>query len=478
MRLIGCLLFCLLAGYGVSMAQVSAFAEFGTAVHAGDHTPLWQVSNLQGLGSIYNNGYVRGGVEHRYAKKGWSFEEQVDVVGAVGDSFKKEASFIVQQAYADVRFKWLGLYVGSRELGAPLVDNTLSSGDMTWSGNARPIPQVRVGIPEYLYLFRRFAIKGNVSYGWFTDNSYLKKQVGEGYWYTKSIKYHHKEGFMRIGVPDGRWQFDVGLVMDTQFGGYMKKNGTTTDLGNSFKDYLRVLFPGSAKDNGEKPSGEVAWYQGNYLGSEQVMFTYRGKHVSASGYLLNHFDDFSGMGKLNGWDGLWGLELGFKHFAPVRSVVVEYLQTTNMSGPLHGMHDKGSGPVEKTGGADNYYNNGCYQGWSHWGMMIANPLIASPVYNEDGDMTLKYTRVRAFHLAWCGEINAEWSYTAKMSHNRTWGKPFAPTLDILKDFSFYSSFTYTPRWGEGWSFNGSFAFDTGDIYGDNVGLQVKVRKTF
>lgn len=87
-----------------------------------------------------------------------------------------------------------------------------------------------VGIPEYLYILPRLAIKGEISYGWFTDNKYQERKVGAGYWYTKDIKYHHKEGFVRVGVPNGKWQFDIGMTLDTQFGGHMiGADGSTTD---------------------------------------------------------------------------------------------------------------------------------------------------------------------------------------------------------------------------------------------------------
>ena len=29
--------------------------------------------------------------------------------------------------------------------------------------------------------------------------------------------------------------------------------------------------------------------------------------------------------------------------------------------------------------------------WVHWGMTMANPLIASPIYNKDGDMSFNTT---------------------------------------------------------------------------------------
>ena len=55
MRIPICLLAIILAGSGMATAQVSPFVEYGATVHTGDNTPLWQVSNQQGLGSIYDN---------------------------------------------------------------------------------------------------------------------------------------------------------------------------------------------------------------------------------------------------------------------------------------------------------------------------------------------------------------------------------------------------------------------------------------
>ena len=204
--------------------------------------------------------------------------------------------------------------------------------------------------------------------------------------------------------------------------------------------------------------------------------TYRPKEdFSISAYLDNHFDDFSAMAKLNGWDGLWGVEYKSNHKQAINGIVIEYLQTTNMSGPLHGLQNS---VVGKTGGADNYYNNGYYPGWAHWGMAIANPLIASPIYNKDGDMSFKYNRVKALHLGWSGDISSEWRYVAKLSHNRTWGTPHRPIPDILENFSTFASFYYTPRKWKGWCFNASLALDMGEIYGDNFGVQLKVHKIF
>lgn len=476
MRIGTYLLAFLLLGGGNAMAQkerkLDPFVEYGATVHTGDNTPLWQMSNLQGLASLDNSTYIRGGVFYHDQWGKWKVNGGLDLVAAAGFNSG------IQQAYADFRYKWLGIFAGSKEMTAPLINSRLSSGELTWSGNSKPIPQIMIGIPEYLYLLPRLAIKGEISYGWFTDSNWMEDHthLAAGGWYTKNIKYHHKEGFVRIGVPGGKWQLDFGMTLDTQFGGQMVTASGVTDLGNTLKDYFRIFIPGSAGD--DKPANDALFYQGNFVGTEQIRGTYRGKEVAVSLYLDNYFEDFSAMGKQNGWDGLWGLELKFKRFRPINNIVLEYLQTTNQSGPLHGLHEPEEGPVHKTGGSDNYYNNGLYPGWTHWGMANGNPLLRSPIYNENGTLSFKYNRVKAVHLGWSGEISDEWEYMAKLTMNRTWGTHGAPTLDILENFSAYAAFQYRPAKLKTWAFHASLGLDTGDIYGDNFGFQLKVCKTF
>ncbi|MGG6495111.1 UNVERIFIED_CONTAM: capsule assembly Wzi family protein, partial [Bacteroidetes bacterium 56_B9] len=104
---------------------------------------------------------IRGGISYKHQLGKWKFEEALDLVAAAGFS---TTSFIVQQAYVDIRYKWFGFFAGSREQNSPLLNQELSSGGMTWSGNARPIPQVQIGIPEYVQLLPRLGLKGEISY--------------------------------------------------------------------------------------------------------------------------------------------------------------------------------------------------------------------------------------------------------------------------------------------------------------------------
>ena len=449
--------------------NVSTFAEYGTTIHTGKHTPMWQNSNQHGLSSIKNNTYIRGAAFYNKNFHSWQLKAGADFAVAAGFT----STFIIQQAYADIRYKWFGLWAGNKEIDSSLLNQQLSSGGLTWSGNARPIPQIAIGIFDYVRIAPKVQLKAELSYGWFTDTKYQEKHVGDEHSYTRKIKYHHKSFFLRFGKPEGKWLFDIGMSLDAQFGGYKVRGRDEGDLGNGWKDYWNVLIPQSGGD--DSPGGEQVWYQGNYMGSEHVKLTYKHNNFFLSAYLENYYDDFSGMGKQNGLDGLWGIEFKINRPLVINNIVIEYYQTTNQSGPLHGLDDS---IVEKTGGADDYYNNDWYPGWVHWGMGMGNPLVASPIYNNNGHLAFQYNRIKAIHLGWSGDISNEWTYRAKLSFNRTWGTPFKPIPEILENFSTFAEFKYIPNKWKGWSFTASAAFDIGDIYGDNLGLQLKVHKKF
>ena len=445
--------------------KFSGYAEFGSTVYAGDCVPLWQASLQHGFSSLKNNTYLRGAGFYKDTINSWKIDAGLDL----GVAYGFESAFMLQQGYADVRYKWIGLWAGMREIESPLLNQHLSSGGLTWSGNARPIPKIAFGVFDYQHLWPWLQFKAEISYGWFTDGKYLRDHAVVNHNFAKKVKYHHKSFFFKIGKPKSRWEFELGMILDDQFGGYVVEGGVVVeDLGNSFKDYLTALIP----VNG----GEGEYFGGNFLGSELFKLTYHHNNFSISAYLENYFDDLSGMAKQNGFDGLWGLEYKTDRRQAINGLVIEYFRSTNQSGPLHGLDFS---DADKTGGADDYYNHFTYAGWSHWGMGFGTPLIAAPMYNISGDLAFLMNRVKAVNLGWRGDFARHWSYRAKMTFSRTWGTPFRPTLDILDNFSGFVEFEYRPvKKLEGWSLRTSAAFDTGSIYGDNLGFQIKIKKTF
>lgn len=102
----------------------------------------------------------------------------------------------------------------------------------------------------------------------------------------------------------------------------------------------------------------------------------------------------------------WGLRLFSAAAAIVSGVVVEYLDLTNQSGPIHwapGDHPSTSITSEATG-ADDYYNNAYYNAYAYYGMGMGRATVMSPLYNTDGYMSYVGNRTRGIHVGVEGRI--------------------------------------------------------------------------
>ena len=160
----------------------------------------------------------------------------------------------------------------------------------------------------------------------------------------------------------------------------------------------------------------------------------------------------------------------------INGIVLEYFQSTNQSGPMHGLANTSG--VGRPCGADNYYNHIYSGGWSHFGMSNGSPFMVSPIYTANGSLAFLYNRGKAIYLACRGDLARDWEYRIKLSFNRTWGIPNIPTGDILENFSAFAEIKYNHHQWKGWPFTSSVACDVGDIYGNSVGFQLKVRRRF
>lgn len=143
---------CLLPAQGQERSlfdSLSYRAELQATVSGGDHNPLWLNANRYGLSSLENtNGYLRGAIERPLSLddgRKWGIGYGVDVAVAKGFT----STLVVQQAYVEARWLKGLLTVGAKELPMELKNQELSSGSQTFGINARPIPQVRLSLPDY-----------------------------------------------------------------------------------------------------------------------------------------------------------------------------------------------------------------------------------------------------------------------------------------------------------------------------------------
>ena len=456
--------------------------ELTGALGCGEYAPFWHISNRQGLGSEKTGmAYARVGVggNHPFKKSGITLDWGADIVTGMNIA----STVFVQQAYVDCSWRKLRLSVGQKERWGEPMNHRLTSGTLVESGNARPIPQVRFELHEYWDIPGTkgwLGIKGHLAYGRFTDGGWQERFAAEGKMYTTDVLYHSKEGRMRIGNKEKfPLTAEIGIHMVTQFGGTSyntnSKPGNTVHYPTRIKDYFLALIP--LKGDEEYDETEQTNVAGNVLGSWKGAITWHSKKWMLKLNYDHAFNDHSQMF----WEyGLWteqlvGLELNLKEFKWIKAATFEYFNLKNQSGPIY--HDSNATFPNQISCIDNNYIHRKYGGWFNYGMMIATPLCTSPIYNKDNSLTCYNNRVEAFHVGVEGELLSWMDYRILLTHSNNWGTYGKPFKDIKNDTSGLVEFTFRPNIPGNWSITTSFAFDKGNLLGNNYGGLLTIKRT-
>lgn len=513
--MMGCLsLFGQTEGSGSSrrdvFSDINAYAEAQTTVGNG-RNPLWLNANKYGLSSLdSDNGYLRMAVERDVAAdscRRWGVGYGLDVAAA----YNNTSTLIVQQAYFEGRYKLGTLTVGSKQQPMELRDNELSSGAQTLGINARPVPQVRLGLNDYWtipILGRWFAFKGHLAFGMMTDGNWQESFAkGTPNKWNKNTRYHQKAGYLRIGKDDERHHltFTIGLEMASQFGGTVYNWAGTDEnenheeavkLKSNLKSYWNAFTGMTSADAGE---GIYENAEGNLLGSWVMRLAWNDDRMTAGLYMDHYFEDHSGMffldydgyGSGENWnvkersryflyslkDFLLGFDLKLKRVKAVNSFVVEYMTTKYQSGPIY--HDRTQNISDHIAGRDNYYNHSSLSGWQHWGQVIGNPLYLSPLYNDNGYIGTQCNRFRALHLGVSGDPMPGLHYRVKASWQKGWGKYDDPYMEPRENTSLLVEASY--RTVDERSFlrpvtlTLGLGADFGKLRGDNKAVQLTVK---
>lgn len=455
--------------------------EFNGALSNGDYAPFWHISNRQGIASVDSqSGYLRTALfgNHNVFDNKLNIAWGADIITAHNHT----STFFVQQAYVDVKYKRILLSLGQKERWGNFKPHRLTSGSLTESGNARPIPQIRLEIPEYWDIFGTngwFSLRGHIAYGWFSDGEWQKDFTAKGKKHTVGVRYHSKAGYIKIGNEKKfPLTFEGGLEMVAQFGGtvYNAGNieGNTSKNPVSLKDYWKAFIPSSGDNRySGMDQGNIA---GNHLGSWHAALTWHSKDWNVRTYYEHTFEDHSQMFMEYGiWtEQLVGIELQLKKINWIKNITLEYFNLKNQSGPIY--HDATNRIPDQISCEDNNYNHDWYNGWFNYGMTIGTPLVTSPIYNADGSLFSLNNRVEAFHLGVEGEPFKGIEYRMLLTSSNNWGTYETPFTDIKETLSAMFELTYYPQKLKGWSVTASYAFDNGDLYGNNNGGMISIRK--
>ena len=291
-----------------------------------------------------------------------------------------------------------------------------------------------------------------------------------------NLWYNYKRCYFRTN-PEKNFHVTVGMQAAAMFGGstYTYRNGTlnaTEHRGFNLKDALQMFLP---------IEGGEDYYKGSHLGSWDFKAVYRfrdGERLSA--YFEWPWEDGSGIGKMNGWDGLWGIQFDFAHKGIVTKAVVEYLDFTNQSGPFHfDPDDNPDSPLAgHAEGADSYYNNDYYGGYTNYGMSIGTPYLLAPIYNHNGMLEYLHNRARGFHAAVEGNPTDRIGYRVKIGYENAGGYGRIPDFRRSSSVSGMVDASFKPvvkipelQIGLG------VAFDKGSLRGDNFGARLQIAYT-
>ena len=397
----------------------------------------------------------------RYALQGWT------------TSKSSPSAIWIQQLYGELKYRQVFLRLGQKQQHSFLLDENLSSGDLTRSANARGIPGIEAGFIDFVDVPLTngwLQINGVIEYGRYVDSDFKEEQFN--YYHgqiTSDLNYTYKRCYFRT-KPTERFVATIGMQTAGQFGGSYRRyaNGKLTgseNRGFKIKDVFKMFFP--------TQGGADGYYEGNTLGSWDVKLQYRlrsGDELSV--VFEGPWEDGSGIGRCNGLDGLWGIYYHAAKRQIISGVAFEYLDFHNQSGPIHwATHDRPgtSIDVEATGG-DDYYNSEYYGSFSNFGIAQATPFLVAPLYNLNGSPKFMHNRARGFHTAISGWLSSEISYTVKYSYQQAWGQGRVPSTHCLID----NSASFAANWDakrllDGLSVSAQVAFDAGKLRGDNFG---------
>ena len=458
--------------------------EMNGSFSSGNQAPFWFSANKYGLSTIEpNSGYLRASIYRDTETDSlleWRYGYGLDVAVPV----QYTSPFVIHQAYGIVQYKNAQLIIGAKETPSEMLNQELSSGGATLSGNYRPIPQVKFDLPNWwVWHFTNdwVAVKGHISYGLYTDWNWQEDFVAPGNIYTKKSRFHSKSGFVKIGREDVfPLSATLGLQMATQFGGYgyniKDRNDVETyfndvDLGNGLKSYWNAFIPGGNDVN----DGDYNNVEGNHTGNWYFDLTYKGKDWSVKAYAEHFFEDHSQMFVEYGWkDMLWGIEAELPKNPFVSNIVAEYLYTKDQTGGLY--HDSSELFPVQISGKDDYYNHHVYGAWQHWGQAMGNPLLLSPIYNTNGMLGFMYNRLYALHFGISGNPNDEIRYKILYSHLNTLGTYDRPTVDPVSQTYFLAEVGYAPKKLKGWSTTLSFGLNDGDLLDKSTGFGITIKK--
>ncbi|MGK7395913.1 MAG: capsule assembly Wzi family protein [Candidatus Cyclobacteriaceae bacterium M3_2C_046] len=411
----------------------------------------------------------------------------VDLIGDynISDSY-------LQQLYVKVKYGPIQFRAGKYHETIGQQIDALSTGSLALSNNARPLPKISIGIPDYTAVpltYGYFEIKGMWSHGWFEEDRFVQNPF-----------LHEKYIYGRLG-GDLPVKASTGLVHFAQWGGQHPRFG---QLDDSFSDFAKVFF---GREGGV--SGDAVNALGNHLGILDFGLLIELKKLDIFLYNQYPFEDQSNLHTifLTNFDRLVGVSLENKSesFTFIKHFLYEFITTKWQSGPgLPDVTSKYNTKESNYGynftGRDDFYNNFLYKdGWTYQNRILGTPLflLNYQLQNYIGQISDTYgivvnNRIVGHHLGWKGQISDKVNYRfmSTYTHNHgtyaglnqgrfNWGSREDPDFEYelqggLEQFYFMAECYIDDFLHQNLQLQAALGVDAGQMT-DNFGLMVSLR---
>lgn len=432
-------------------------------------TPFWGYANQQGI--VPDNGnFVLGQWQ---ISKSYNIHDPRLLQWRAGaeliTSYGNKENVFFTDLYAAVKLGPVELMAGQNKNLSGLTDTTLSSGSLSISGNARPIPRVQLALPEFYplnFTGGYVSIKASYSDGVLRKTDLLLGDVR----YRPLTYLHQKSLYFRLGRPDQRFAFYTGLNHQVIWGGE-DHIWPTYELKKS--DAYWHAITGIGIDNKKI---------GLHLGTLDLGAEWKGLNWSYLLYRQNIYETGSLYGISNFRDGLSGIRMTRNSALPngstylaIHSLVVEVIGTKNQlnRSPAYGLSIYENA---------NYYNSFLYRGgWSNRGLGMGSPLAAPQglINKELPGNTSQFTsnnRFWAFHAA----VSATWlgaKFTLKSTYSLNYGALLTPFDRTQQQVSVYLSAARKMPFFRGVDLTAAVSSDYGNLYPHTTALLAGIRKT-
>lgn len=468
-------------------SKVEFATEIGGLYNSDNRTPFWLTANKFGaLPDSSKTGFLRTAFYSKIPDKNkFGVRVGAEVIGFLGTQEK----IIVPELFLEAKLSFFRIHAGRKKQIHGIVDTTLSSGSFSWSGNALPIPEVQISIPEYLKFFNGImGVKGHYSHGWFREQNWVR----DSYLHQKSLY---------TFVGGGALKLHAGILHNVQWGGkpkYVIEEENFLYKNNRFARGLGVYrdivlpFKNPPADTTIASSFDFENRYGNHLGQVDLAIELNLKNAKLLFYRNIPYETgqtFANFANID--DGLYGLSIT-NHRKPsittnkswLKKVVIEFLHTKNQGtyrpGLVKLLNIKGR---QYDGNQNFYFSHAQYvDGWAYGDRTIGTPFLipkfeAKEEYRGPARDDYSYNnRITALYLGILtefGNVRME----SKVSCSQNFGSDINVFNKVANQFSVAHK-TSIPIGTLKNTLNVNLGLDRGDFLRDSMGALLSYKMVF